>query len=78
MMTTLGALIQCDPPQMAMIRKVDEESNNELIIEDIDDRTCLVRENKVEEIKQRVKDIMDKAMGGGEEDEDEEKDSDLG
>ncbi|KAL9114773.1 MAG: hypothetical protein Q9227_001453 [Pyrenula ochraceoflavens] len=71
-----GALIQCDPPQMAMIRKLDEESNHDYIIEDIDDKTCLVRENKVEEIKRRVKEIMDRAMGGSEEDE-EERDSDL-
>lgn len=47
---------------MAMIRKVNEEEKGEYIIEDIDDRTCLVRENKVEEIKQRVMDIMQKAM----------------
>lgn len=63
---------------MAMIRKIDEESNHEFIIEDIDDTTCLVRENKVEELKRRVKEIMDRAMGGGEEDEDEDRDSDLG
>ena len=61
---------------MAMIRKINEEANHEYIIEDIDDKTCLVRENKVEEIKRRVKEIMDRAMGGGE-DEEDEKDSDL-
>ena len=69
-------MIQSDPPQMAMIRKIDQKSNHEYIIEDIDDKTCLVRENKVEEIKRRVKEIMDCAMGGRE-DEEDERDSDL-
>jgi len=71
-----GALLECDPPQMAMVRKIDRESNNAYIIEEIDDQTCLVKETKVEEIKQKVKDLMDSAMGA-DDDEGEEKDSDL-
>lgn len=71
-----GTLLQCDPPQMAMVRKINRETNNVYIIEEIDDSTCLVNSNKTEELKQRVKDLMDAAMGeveGAEED----KDSDL-
>ena len=71
-----GTLLQCDPPQMAMVRKINRESNNVYIIEEIDDSTCMINSNKTEELKQRVKDLMDAAMGeveGGEED----KDSDL-
>lgn len=71
-----GALLQCDPPQMAMVRKIDRESNNAYIIEEIDDHTCLVKENKVEEIKARVKELMDVAMGVDDDDQDD-KDSDL-
>jgi len=71
-----GALLQCDPPQMAMVRKLDKESDHAYIIEEIDDRTCLVKENMVAEIKRRVKEIMDAAMGL-DEDEDDDKDSDL-
>lgn len=71
-----GALLQCDPPQMAMVRKIDRETNNAYIIEEIDDRTCLVKDNRVEEIKRRVKDLMDAAMGIDEDDV-EDKDSDL-
>lgn len=71
-----GALLQCDPPQMAMVRKIDRESNNAYIIEEIDDRTCLVKDNKVDEIKRRVKELMDAAMGVDEDDV-EDKDSDL-
>jgi hypothetical protein len=71
-----GALLQCDPPQMAMVRKIDRETNNAYIIEEIDDHTCLVKENKVEEIKAKVKELMDVAMGVDDDDHDD-KDSDL-
>lgn len=72
-----GALLQCDPPQMAMVRKLDKESGNAYIIEEIDDHTCLVKENAVEELKRLVKEIMDAAMGVDDEEAKEEKDSDL-
>jgi Transcription factor TFIIH complex subunit Tfb5 len=71
-----GALLQCDPPQMAVLREINSKSSNLYIIEEIDDRTCLVRENMVDEIKRLVKEAMDAAMGI-EDDEAEEKDSDL-
>jgi nitrogen regulatory protein PII-like uncharacterized protein len=71
-----GALLQCDPPQMAVLKSIDEKAGNAYIIEAIDDNTCLVSENKVEEIKRLVKETMDAAMGI-EDDEAEEKDSDL-
>ena len=71
-----GALLQCDPPQMAMVRKIDKENGHKYIIAEIDDRTCLVKENLVEEIKRSVKEVMDTAMGVDEEDE-VDKDSDL-
>lgn len=71
-----GCLIQCDPPQMAMIEKIDKESNGAYVIERIDDRTCLVKENKAEELKARVKTLMDRAMGV-EDEEVADQDSDL-
>lgn len=71
-----GALLQCDPPQMAVLKSIDEKAGNGYIIELIDDTTCLVRENKVDEIKRLVKEIMDEAMGI-EDEEALEKDSDL-
>ena len=73
-----GALLQCDPPQMAMVRKIDRESGNAYIIEEIDDETCLVKETKVDEIKARVKDLMDDAMKPtGAMEIDSDKDSDM-
>ena len=71
-----GHLIECDPPQMAMILKVDRESNNAYVIDAIDDRVCFVRSDKVEELKARVKTLMDAAMGLNDQEE-EDKDSDL-
>lgn len=71
-----GALLQCDPPQMAMIKKIDDESNGAFIIEKIDDRTCVVKEARVEDLKHRVKSLMDAAMGANADDE-LEYDSDL-
>ena len=64
------------PHQMAMVKKIDRENNNAYIIEEIDEERCLVKENKVEEIKTKVKDLMDAAMGM-DGDEDDDKDSDL-
>ncbi|RMZ79609.1 hypothetical protein DV737_g3312, partial [Chaetothyriales sp. CBS 132003] len=58
-----------------MVKKIDRESGSAYIKETIDDNTCLIKENKVEELKARVKDLMDEAMGG--EIMDEDKDSDL-
>jgi TFIIH basal transcription factor complex TTD-A subunit len=71
-----GALLQCDPPQMAMVRKIDRENGHIYILEEIDDKTCLVKDTKVEEIKAKVKVLMDAAMGM-DEDENDDKDSDL-
>ena len=71
-----GALLQCDAPQMSMVRKIDRESNNAYIVEEIDESTCLVKEQHVEEIKAKVKELMDTAMGAVD-DENEDKDSDL-
>jgi len=61
---------------MAMIEKIDRESDNAYIIEKIDDRVCLVKENKADELKARVKTLMDRAMGV-EDEEVEDQDSDL-
>lgn len=72
-----GALLQCDPPQMAMVRKLDKDHGNAYVIEEIDDHTCLVKENTVQELKRLVKEVMDAAMGVDDEEDKEEKDSDL-
>ena len=64
--------MQCDAPQMAMVRKIDKESGSAYIIEAIDDNTCVIKENRVDELKTKVKDLMDEAMGGEELDQDKD------
>lgn len=71
-----GHLIECDPPQMAMILKIDAEYSNAYVIMAIDDTHCFVKSERVEELKQRVKAVMDRAMGIDEA-EDDDGDSDL-
>jgi TFIIH basal transcription factor complex TTD-A subunit len=51
-----GVLIQCDESIMAVIRKIDN-AKNDFIIEELDDETCLIKENKLEELKQRLKEV---------------------
>ena len=60
---------------MSMVRKIDKESGSAYIIENIDDSTCVIKENRVDELKAKVKTLMDEAMGG--EPDEEERDSDL-
>ena len=57
---------------MSMVRKIDKESGSSFIIETIDDSTCVVKENRVDELKAKVKDLMDEAMGGEELDQDKD------
>lgn len=72
-----GVLLICDPPQMAMIIKLNKESNGGYVIEEIDERTCLVKENRVDELKRNVKLLMDHAMGADDNEEEQDHDSDL-
>lgn len=52
-----GILIQCDPSIKAIISKINEESGGIYISEDIDDETCLVNTKKLDELKQKLKDV---------------------
>ena len=61
---------------MAVLKIMNEKADIIYIIELIDDHTCLVSENKVDEIKRLVKETMDAATGI-EDDDTEEKGSDL-
>ena len=51
-----AVLIQCDESIMAIIRDIDKD-RNDFIIEDLDDETCLIKENKLPELKQRLKEV---------------------
>jgi TFIIH basal transcription factor complex TTD-A subunit len=52
-----GTLVQCDPSIKAIITKINDENNGQFISEDIDDETVLINSKKLDELKQRLKDV---------------------
>lgn len=57
LITGPGVLIQCDESIMAIILKIDSESNHAFIMETLDDETCLVQAKKLIELQARLKDV---------------------
>lgn len=55
--SNVGVLVQCDPSIKAILSKINEENGNVFIQEDIDDETVLIHNKKLEELKQRLKDV---------------------
>ena len=51
-----GVLIQCDPSIKAIILKINQESN-EYIIEDLDDQTLVIKEDKLAGLKYRLDEV---------------------
>ena len=56
--TSEGTLVQCDPSIKAIISKINEENGGLYISEDIDDETCLINSKKLDELKQKLKDVQ--------------------
>lgn len=50
-------LVQCDPSIKAILTKIDEDNGHVFIQMDIDDETVLVQSKKLDELKQRLKDV---------------------
>ncbi|EON68531.1 hypothetical protein W97_07789 [Coniosporium apollinis CBS 100218] len=50
-----GVLVQCDPSIKAILLKIDADSGNEYIIEDLDEETLFVKESKVASLKEKLK-----------------------
>ncbi|KAJ9641059.1 hypothetical protein H2201_007994 [Coniosporium apollinis] len=50
-----GVLVQCDPSIKAILLKIDADSGNEYIIEDLDEGTLFVKESKVASLKEKLK-----------------------
>ncbi|KAK3060695.1 hypothetical protein LTS18_007963, partial [Coniosporium uncinatum] len=50
-----GVLVQCDASIKAIITKIDGELKNEIIIEDLDDETLLIKESQLATLKARLK-----------------------
>ncbi|KAF1812186.1 RNA polymerase II transcription factor B subunit 5 [Eremomyces bilateralis CBS 781.70] len=53
-----GALVECDASIKAIIVKIDKQRRNEIIIEDLDDETVLVKTDKLEELKRFLKEEL--------------------
>ncbi|KAL9072466.1 MAG: hypothetical protein Q9157_005090 [Trypethelium eluteriae] len=51
-----GVLVQCDPSIKAIINKIDA-ARNDFIVEDLDDETVLIKETKMAELKERLKEV---------------------
>lgn len=51
-----GVLVQCDPSIKAIISKIDA-AKNDFIVEDLDDETVLIKETKMAELKERLKEV---------------------
>ncbi|KAI9755206.1 MAG: TFIIH complex subunit tfb5 [Lichina confinis] len=48
-----GVLVECDPSIKAIILKIDS-AKHDFVIEDLDDQTLVIKENKLKELKQRL------------------------
>ena len=52
----VGVLIQCEPAIKSIIVHLDSV-NNDIIIEDLDEQTLVVKENMVQLLKQKLEDV---------------------
>lgn len=49
--------MQCDPSIKAIIKKIDEE-RHDFIIEDLDDETLVVKQEKMKELKEKLDQVL--------------------
>lgn len=42
---------------MAIIKDIDNKSNNQIIIQDLDGETCLINDEKLPELQQKLKEV---------------------
>lgn len=52
-----GVLVECDPSIKAIITRINEQRNHEIIVEDIDDEHVLIKKDKHEELKFLLKEV---------------------
>lgn len=50
-------LVECDPSIKAIIIRINEQRNHEIIVEDIDDEHVLIKKDKHEELKFLLKEV---------------------
>lgn len=49
--------MECDPSIKAIITRINEQRNHEIIVEDIDDEHVLIKKDKHEELKLLLKEV---------------------
>lgn len=42
---------------MAIIKDIDNKSNNQIILQDLDSETCLINDDKLPELQQKLKEV---------------------
>ena len=52
-----GVLVECDPSIKAIINRINEQHNHDYIIEDIDDEHVLIKNSKLDDLKELLKDV---------------------
>ncbi|KAF2643595.1 hypothetical protein P280DRAFT_467601 [Massarina eburnea CBS 473.64] len=53
-----GTLVKCDASIKAMLVDIDSKNNNDFIIEELDEEHMLVKETKVNALKNRLQQMM--------------------
>lgn len=52
-----GVLVECDPSIKAIICRINEQHNHEIIIEEIDDEHILIKKDKHDDLKHLLKEV---------------------
>jgi len=74
-----GVLVECDPSIKAILLKIDQEAGHAFIIEDLDESTLVVKEQKLAEFKHQLNMMLRKtSMQEKEEDSSGEDEGDAG
>ena len=52
-----GVLVKCDPSIKAIIQRINDQNNHDIIIEDIDDEHMLIKNTRHVDLKQMLKEV---------------------
>ena len=53
----IGTLVQVDESIMAIIKNIDNDTKNQIIIQDLDSETCLINDDKLPELQRKLKEV---------------------
>ncbi|MCJ1244604.1 TFIIH complex subunit tfb5 [Trapelia coarctata] len=56
-MAPSGVLVECDPSIKAIILKIDQDKHD-YIVEDLDDQTLVIKENRLSSLKARLEEEL--------------------